>query len=227
MPFFIGVVLFISFLIFSYFYLRKKFIHYFGSSLKEVIEEARLQDEEIPKSLSSMDRLYLEQIKNDFPQISISELKQKVEKMILSYFSAIESKDSSSIQNDKICALVDKKVQELRSSFVTYDQFKIHRTVISSYKNEKGIATIWFASSFEYYYKDQGKSKKIQDRAKVEVIYVIDESQVSFKDKVLGIHCPNCGSPIRSVGEKVCSYCGTGVVDIVKRVWVINDLIFY
>ena len=228
MPFLIGVILLISFLIFSYLYLRKKFIHYFGSSLKEVIQEARLQDEEIPKSLASMDRLYLEQIRKDFPHLVISELEQMVEEMIFSYFLAIENKDSSSIQNEKIRTLADKKIREFGSSNAFYDHFKIHRTVISNYRKEKGIATIWFASSFEYnYQQDQESSKKIQDRAKIEVIYIIDVRKVSLKSKSLGLNCPNCGSPIRSVGEKVCSYCGTGIVDIAKRVWVINNLVFY
>ena len=34
-------------------------------------------------------------------------------------------------------------------------------------------------------------------------------------------------STITSLGEKSCSYCGSGVVDIVNKVWIINDLVQY
>ena len=38
------------------------------------------------------------------------------------------------------------------------------------------------------------------------------------------INCPNCGAPLRGVGQRVCVYCGSGTEDIVKRTWVINNI---
>ena len=37
------------------------------SSISSLIKQARLEDEEIPKSLSNLDSLYLDKIKEDFP----------------------------------------------------------------------------------------------------------------------------------------------------------------
>ena len=63
------------------------------------------------------------------------------------------------------------------------------------YQKSNGIATIYFGTNFEYIYKEYNKiDKKIQDRAKVEYIYVYDTSLVSDNKKTLGVNCPNCGS---------------------------------
>ena len=69
MAFLIGVIILILFFLiaFLYFHFRIRSIlnrlGFGGMNLKEVIEEARLQDQEEPKSLSSMDRIYLDTIK--------------------------------------------------------------------------------------------------------------------------------------------------------------------
>ena len=56
---------------------------YEGQNIGDIIREARLQDEVEPKSLASMDRIYLSQIKEDFPGINISEIKRQAEEVIL------------------------------------------------------------------------------------------------------------------------------------------------
>ena len=38
------------------------------------------------------------------------------------------------------------------------------------------------------------------------------------------LNCPNCGAPITTLGEKYCRYCNTGIKDLVKRSWVINNI---
>ena len=64
----------------------------------------------------------------------------------------------------------------------------------------------------------------IQDRFKIEIIYVIDASKVDKDKKLLGLNCPNCGAPITSLGSKKCKYCDTGIKDIIRRTWVINSI---
>ena len=46
------------------------------------------------------------------------------------------------------------------------------------------------------------KSVKVQDRAKTEFVYVYREENVPEELKAFGVHCPNCGSPVTSLGEK-------------------------
>ena len=229
MFFLIGVIIFIVFIVFCYLYVKIRLRNildkagFIGMNLKDVIEEARLQDQNEPKSLSSMDSIYLEQIRKDFPTLNVNELKRESEKVILDCFNSVEKHDSSKLKG-KIKSFVEDMINDYKDKDVSFDQFKFHNTVLSSYKKDKGMATVYFSSSFEYYLNINGNSVKTQDRAKVEFIYIIDENEVEASHKVLGIHCPNCGSPITSLGEKSCSYCGSAVLELIKKVFTCNDI---
>ena len=90
--------------------------------------------------------------------------------------------------------------------------------------NENGVITISFGSSFQYFLNVDGKSVKTQDRARVEFIYIIDTDKVLNDKKVLGLNCPNCGSPIKSLGNKSCSYCGSGIKEIFGKIFTCNNI---
>ena len=196
---------------------------YEGQNIGDIIREARLQDEIEPKSLASMDRIYLRQIQKDFPGINISEIKRQAEEVILDCYSCVEKKDSKKLKG-KIQSFVDKMISEYEGKNVKFDNFKIHNTVLSNYKKDGKTASIFFSSAYEYDLKIDGKGKKIQDRAKVEFIYVLDEAELSDKQNVIDIHCPNCNSPITNLGNHKCSYCGTAVVLVLGRVFACNDI---
>lgn len=194
-----------------------------GQSIGDIIREARLQDEVEPKSLASMDRIYLSQIKEDFPGINISEIKRQAEEVILDCYSCVERKDSKKLKG-KIQSFVDKMISEYEGKNVRFENFKIHNTVLSNYKKDGKTASLIFASAYEYDLRIDGKGKKIQDRAKVEFIYVLDEAELSDKQNVIDIHCPNCNSPITNLGNHKCTYCGTAVVLVLGRVFACNDI---
>lgn len=229
MGFLIGILILILFIVFCYFFIKRKLKLILGTgNIRKIMEEARLEDQEVPKSLSSMDSVYLEQIKKDFPDININELKRMVEKVVLDVYMAIEKKDSSGLSGDKIKSFANSLINDNMGKDIRYDNFKFHNTVVSKYQKSNGIATIYFGTNFEYIYKEYNKiDKKIQDRAKVEYIYVYDTSLVSDNKKTLGVNCPNCGSTIIDLGNKNCKYCGSLIVDIVKKVWICNDIVKY
>ena len=229
MKFLIGVIILISFLLFVYFYFRYKFRkitkHYLGTTdIKKVLEKVKLENESTPKSLGSMDSIYLENLKHDFKDININELKRLAESVILEIFNCLQTKDLSklSTKNEKIIFYVKNKLNDFQDTNIS--NIKIHQTVLNKYEKEKGIATIYLATSFEYSKKEDGIKKKIQKRIKTEYIYVIDSNQVKGSLKVLGLNCPNCGAPIRCLDKKVCSYCHTGIIDLVKKSFVLNDI---
>ena len=226
MWFLIGVLILIFFIIFCFQYIKIKFKQYFKMDLSTMLKNAEMEDETLPKSLSSMDSIYLEQIKRDFPEINIKELKRSCEKEILNLLYSIEQKDVSNLKG-KIKSLAESLIEDNKKNKVEYNDIKIHNTVVSKYECKKGIATITFGCSFEYKKVINETTKKIQDRAKVEYIYIIDENQVSSNEKVLGINCPNCGAPLKSLGDKKCRYCTSPIAEIVKRVWNCNDITFY
>ena len=93
MWFLIGVLILIFFIIFCFQYIKIKFKQYFKMDLSTMLKNAEMEDETLPKSLSSMDSIYLEQIKRDFPEINIKELKRSCEKEILNLLYSIEQKD--------------------------------------------------------------------------------------------------------------------------------------
>lgn len=224
MWFFIGVLILIGFILFVYLYIKYKMRKIFGNvNFKDLIEQQKILEEVTPKSVGSMDRIYLENLERDFKDININEIKRMAEQTVLDYFKGIEKKDTSHIKSEQIKSLVDKKIQDLGSNREKYENIKFHNTVLNKYENHNGIATITIAISLEYnYQKNQEQAKRKQDRVRVEFIYIIDASKVPQSKKVLGLNCPNCGSPISN--NKECEYCHTKSLNIVKRVWTCNDL---
>ena len=226
MFFLIGVFAFIVFILIGLFYFNRKINSFFHSfnfplhSIPELIKEARLEDEDVPKSLSSMDTLYLSQIQNDFMDINIEELKRKAEEILLQSYLSFEKKDSGSL-NGKIKKFVDQMIEDYKNQDVHFKDIVIHKTVISNYKKEKGSASIFFSSSYQYVKVVNGVSKKIQDRAKLQFLYIYDEKEVPA---TFSIHCPNCGSPIKNFGEKKCSYCGSIVKELYSKTFICSDI---
>lgn len=218
MYFLIGVLILIGFVVFTYLYFKNKVHEMFGSNLSDIIKQARLEDEQIPKSLSSMDSIYLSNLLKDFPEININEIKRLAESNIISIFNAVDNNDTSDLKG-KIKLIAETKINDGFS----YSNLKFHNTVLSKYSKTNDIATIIISSSFEYI----SNERKVQDRAKVEFIYVIDDQNVKENQNLIGLNCPNCGSPIKTLGIKYCSYCQTGIKDIVRKVWICNDVKFY
>ena len=231
MQFLIGVLILIAFLIFCYlffcFKIRKLSKEYFHTTnIKEILEMAKINEEETPKSLGSLDSLYLERFKKDFPEANLNELKRQAEALIIDSLHAIEEKniDKLTNKNDKIKSFITAKINDLKDKDIKYKNIKIHNTVLNHYEVQKGVASLHLATAFEYYQEENNHKKKIQNRIKTEFIYIIDSKNIKDNIKALGLNCPNCGAPIRSLEHKSCNYCKSGVVDLIKKTFVINDI---
>lgn len=212
---------------------KKKIAHYLKKYLGtddigKAIELSEIENQETPKSLSGMESIALPLIKKDFPDLNINELKSKAESSIINYLESLENKEYKEIDNvsDSVKNYIISKINDLKDNdIVNYDSIKIHRTIVNKYEKKDNIATIYFQTGLEYMYKkNDSNMKKIQDRIETEFIYIIDTDKVNIKAKGIGLNCPNCGAPIKSVGDKTCEYCGSGIVDIVKRTWYLNNI---
>ena len=127
--------------------------------------------------------------------------------------------------NESIKNMALAEIEDLGDKKVSHEDVRFHKTVINKYEKSKSIASLYMASAVEYYRKENdGIRKKVQDRFLVEIIYVIDPTEVGEDEKLLGLNCPNCGAPITTLGEKFCKYCNTGIKDLVKRSWVVNNI---
>ncbi len=230
MKFLIGIIILIGFLIFAYFYvvfkLKKITKEYFNTTdLKKALELSKINDEDTPKSLGSLDSIYLSKFQKDFPDMNLNELKRLSESFILEIFDSIENKNIDKLhnKNEKIMAFINSKIDDYKNIKVKFTKLKIHNTVLNKYEVHEGFASLYLATAFEYY----ENNKKIQNRMKFEYIYIIDPKKVKENLKVLGLNCPNCGAPITSLEHKKCSYCNSGIIDFIKKSFVLNDIIEY
>jgi len=221
------ILLIIIVFIFSYIYLKNKIEDFsqkvFGSSnIIEGFKRQELDLQNIPKSVSSLDSVVIPKILEDFPELDINELKSMVEEAILLYFKSLD-KGEVKINNgtDRLLAKINSEIESLSLSNERYSDVRFHKTVINSYKKSRGVCVITVQSSLEYIKKGEDIIK-VQDRFNTELIYVYDNMQ--NEELGVSLNCKNCGAPIKSLGNKLCPYCGTGVVINLKKAWKIDKI---
>jgi len=113
-----------------------------------------------------------------------------------------------------------------------FEKIKIHRTGIKSYQKNAGTCVITLQTAIEYlhYIKQNGivvsgsQQTFEQDRYDLSIIYIQDASQLpSYATNAISINCPNCGAPVKGLGNKHCDYCGSAIQAIDIRIWRINQ----
>ena len=171
----------------------------------------------------------------DFPDFNWSEFKHKAENMLTSALLAISSEQpeklvdaSEDVKNQVLNIIADNQAAQVRE---VYNNIKIHQTEISNYRKDKGNCIIVIQSAVEYYhYKVSGdhvtegsKERKVQTKYNVELLYVQDGEEKEF-DNAFTTTCPQCGAPVRGLGNMICEYCGAHVVPINTKVWSLHKL---
>lgn len=207
--------------------LKKIAKKYYGTdNIKNAIEKSELLASSTPKSVMSVESVVTKKIANDFPELDINELKALVEKSVRDIYLAIENKDSSKFKNSEyIKSYIDSKINDLNNQNIVIDDIKFHNTVINNYEKKASNASLVFQTSFEYFLKEGNKiGKKVQDRLKIEFIYILDEAKYDKKTQGIILHCPNCGAPVKSLGFKNCEYCGIRITDLPKKTWYLNKI---
>lgn len=186
-----------------------------------------------PKSVSSATNLYLPAIMRDFPEFHYDEMKTRAENVLTSYLRSVDTMSSSMLTEGtrELKEELSMRIQALKrlERREHFQNIKIHRTEIHRYRKNKGRVSVVFQSAVEHihYLEQDGKLLKgrddIQEQAKynIEVIYIQDQELVEdVGEMALGLHCPNCGAPIPSLGAgKVCEYCDSPIVEFNMRTW--------
>lgn len=203
-----------------YLFIKRKiklfFRKYFNvMNLEQVIDMSN--DVDTPKSVGGMEKLYLPQLMNDFPDLNINDLKAETEKNILKCFDNV----STGILDSKF-NLSEKVKLWIKNNSLSKDanSWKVHNTVLNKYEKKDSICTLIFRTSLEY----KVKEKKVQTVIETEYIYIVDENKYAKYEKAIGLNCPNCGAPIKNLGHKYCTYCGTGIIELVKKCWIFNNI---
>ncbi len=234
----LGVVLFLSLIAFIIYKKITKFGKDLGfGNMKEIKELIKKGEEDFynePKHAPGMTKLLLPKIVEDFPNFSESELFNKAEICLLSIFKSLEDKEVSKVEELK---LIKSNLKEIINDYkqnkitVSFDDIKFHNHAIKYYKKNPGVINITVSTSLEYYYEKKDDKKVIvkKDNHKkqtlytLEFIYIYDPEKYDSNQTLIGVHCPNCGAPVKSLGQKVCSYCSSGLEDINLKNWYISS----
>lgn len=211
----------------------------FGTNtLKEGVQKLEKEEEVTPKSVSAATSLYLPQIMRDFPEFHFDEMKNREEVLLTAYLQGIERKSARELEDGTTSELREKlqmKIDSLNNEDAAehYQNIKIHRTEIKTYRKARGRCSIVFQSSIQYnYYKERGgmvtegaRDKLTQSRYNVEMIYIQDRDMVENQaDAGLAMNCPNCGAPLPALGAKKCLYCDTPILEFNIRIWNFSDI---
>ena len=211
----------------------------FGTSdIKKAAEQMKQEYSQTPKSVSAMTSLMLPRISADFPDFVYDEMKERAENVLVSYLRAIDGNNASVLKdgNQELKDSLTDKLQMLNDKNLTeqFDLIHIHRTEISQYRKDAGRCIITFQTSLEciHYIQDaEGKiiegstEYKYQTKFDTDLIYIQDRDVVeNEKENALGINCPNCGAPIKSLGAKFCEYCGSAIVELNIHAWSFSSI---
>lgn len=207
----------------------------FGTdSLLDGYRQQKRQVSEQPVSVRSMTSIYLPQIQKDFPAFDYDLYKTKAESVLRSYFTAVNTKNvlalteecGQPLKNSVIGIIEDLQARNLTQFFT---ENVVHDLQIGRYLKNGATVTILFnAAVGQYAYTENEKGEvvlgsreyKHQTIYEIALVYVQDAKKMgSNTDEGLGLNCPNCGAPIKNLGQKFCEHCGSGVIEVNSRVW--------
>ena len=211
-----------------------------GKTVKQVVAEHDYEEQNVQKSVSSMTRMYMPRISKDFPEFNWEEWRSNVENVISSYLYAISKKDAS-ILSEFAGYNIKQKVENIISNDTAagieknYADVKVYTTEIKRYSKEKGLVSIKLESAVSHFvwhtregkvvYGDKNKRKQTKYTTVLTYIQDYDMVMHSFPgDTAMVLTCPNCGAPIKNLGQKYCDYCGTGIVEVSTKIWRITDI---
>ncbi len=194
--------------------------------------------EQPPKSVSGQTTLLLPAINRDFPDLDYEEAKARAQSVLISFLQAVSELDPELLTEgyDELENKLENRIRDLKNSECreTYENIKIHRTEINQYSKKAGRCIITFQSAIEYFYyrtdRDGqivkgSKEVKTQSKYDVDMIYVQDrDASLDNYQAGMGVSCPNCGAPLKMLGAKKCTYCGTPIVEINIKSWNFSDV---
>lgn len=171
------------------------------------------------KNISGMTKVILPVILEDFPEFNENHFYLLVEKSLRNIFLALEKKQQKYLDDEDLNIIKQKlqlQIEDLKENHISYkfDDIIFHKHAIKSYKKEKGMVILTISSSLEYYYEEKKGNKiikqdeyKKQTRYTTKFVYIVDSKQAGFDLNVLGLNCPNCGSPVTKLTDYNCAYC--------------------
>lgn len=214
----------------------QKYLGMSPSQTMELINKGLKEETTTPKGITALSEMYGPAITRDFPEIGYAGMEVKAKNAIVAILNAIMRKNSELLKADDfthdLVNKVNNRITSLnaRNEKEIFNNIKVHRCGISSYRNVTKEATARFEISLQYEYArvpedkpDSVKPVLTQTAYSVTLAYKQDMYEQT-SSIVYSSNCPNCGAPIDvSAKGKKCPYCGSGFTEIADRVWLVND----
>ena len=211
----------------------------FGTSdIIKGYNEQKKKLSETPRSVHSLTGIYLPEILRDFPEFDAEHYRMGAQAVVRAYLNAIAAGSTATLPQDITLALKNEIVEIIEGLAENgqkqfFNQPVIHDAQIARYiKDGKSVTILYSVSVGVYsYVEDQNgelisgdRDNKLQTIFDVGLLYVQDAVEMGVSGEALGLTCPNCGAPVRNLGQKFCEYCGTGVIEVNTRVWKFNSV---
>ena len=230
----LGVIIFLTILVIIIKNKIKNILNKFGfndlSSIANEIKQGEVLERTTPKHTPGMTKLLIPKIVKDFPNFNEKELYNKVETSLLLIFDSLEKKELKT--NEELILMKEKlrqKINDMKENNISerYYDIKFHNHALKYYKKDSSTLNITISTSLEYFYEKKHKDKVVVDYTKykkqtlytVDFVYIYDPNEIIKYQTLIGINCPNCGAPVKELGNKVCRYCGSGLEDINLKSW--------
>ncbi len=218
----VPILVLIIFCYVIYINLKNTFRRLFGTnSIAELADIRDFEMEETPKSISGMESIERPKIVEDFPKMSIDELKSRDIDEIFAYYHALENGDFSRYDDNELFNdRMKSAIIAAQKNRYSLSNINIHRQSISRYTKTANTATINIQTSLEGFKKDiaMPDGKKTQLRVQTEWIYLLDPENFNG-GLTTTLNCPNCGAPVSGIGNDYCEHCGSEITINYSRSW--------
>lgn len=186
-----------------------------------------------PYSVPQLTAMYKPKIERDFPEISYERLESMARNGMIAILNAVESKKPESVkdssQNLQNQIKVITEDYSRRGEDVRYDNVEIHAVAVESYNSSKTAAAIIFQISLQSlaYRTKNGAvvsgSNTVPRQNLFSLTLMHNQKGDSGSEQYFEANCPNCGAPIEDLSSRNCSFCGTGLVPVVDKIWQIDS----
>lgn len=194
--------------------------------------EATSHAREAPRSLTSTEPISLPELKKDFPELNVAELKNAAARLLSDVMIgpkepavasvALEGRPAGDAGTEAVVVTAGQESQvsgERAIAEAWWQMIKpdkpvsrafVHRIAIKRYERGQSNCTLTLQAALEY----GGEDWRMQDRADLQYVFIrVDEG------KGISLVCGNCGAPVRSLGAKACDFCQSVLDPLNRRVW--------
>ena len=207
------------------------------TDIAEGIRRTTFEYASTPKTVSDLSSLMLPKIAADFPEYNNTEMIERAKNVLTSYLFSIDENNPSHLtegnEDLKNKLTMQVKLNQDKGYVEHFERIKVHKCVLNNYEKTDGVCTITFqaAVQFFHYITENGKIRTgrndlmTQAKYDIKMVYVQDRDMVDkYSEMALSSVCPNCGAPIKGLGDKHCPYCGSAVEIINIYAWSFSDV---